>query len=305
MQRSLARAENVTHCATAWSSSIERKIAYDRENDAHYFDYPEPVGCAGGPRARTVFATQHRRVRGHEPRNPRPARPDGADPRADDARAGDGRRVGRLPARAPSATTRSSRARVSCWRDAPRTVSTRGGRTSGRRRFSRFLKDAEAGRPTAGILRTIMLLHRSLLFVPGARADMLEKAGRFDADMLCLDLEESVLPEDKAQARELVRPRSAGCAEAGRTVHVRINPIESGAYARRPGGHRAGRASPACCSRRRSRRRTFATWTCCYASKSSRTRSSPARSISSSRSSRRGRSSAARKSVALHRARSR
>jgi citrate lyase subunit beta/citryl-CoA lyase len=73
-----------------------------------------------------------------------------------------------------------------------------------------------------------MLLHRSLLFVPGGRADMLEKAGRFGTDILCPDLEEAVLPEDKTKARELVRPAIAWLAEAGRTVHVRINPIDSG-----------------------------------------------------------------------------
>jgi citrate lyase subunit beta / citryl-CoA lyase len=73
-----------------------------------------------------------------------------------------------------------------------------------------------------------MLLHRSLLFVPGGRADMLEKAGRFDSDILCLDLEESVLPEGKELARGLVQPAIAKLAVAGRSVHVRINPIESG-----------------------------------------------------------------------------
>jgi citrate lyase subunit beta/citryl-CoA lyase len=73
-----------------------------------------------------------------------------------------------------------------------------------------------------------MLLHRSLLFVPGSRADMLEKAGRFHADVLCLDLEESVLPDDKAKARELVHPAIGWLAEAGRTVHVRLNAIDSG-----------------------------------------------------------------------------
>ena len=48
-----------------------------------------------------------------------------------------------------------------------------------------------------------VILHRSLLFVPGGRQEMLEKAGRFQADILCLDLEESVRPEEKAGARVL------------------------------------------------------------------------------------------------------
>jgi citrate lyase subunit beta/citryl-CoA lyase len=73
-----------------------------------------------------------------------------------------------------------------------------------------------------------VILHRSLLFVPGRRADMLEKAGRFPADVLCLDLEESVLPEEKARARELTTHAVAWLAGEGRTVQVRLNSIESG-----------------------------------------------------------------------------
>ncbi len=73
-----------------------------------------------------------------------------------------------------------------------------------------------------------MILHRSLLFVPGGREEMLEKAARFPADLLCLDLEESVLPEEKPRARELVGAAVAKLAEAGRTVHVRVNSIQSG-----------------------------------------------------------------------------
>lgn len=73
-----------------------------------------------------------------------------------------------------------------------------------------------------------MILHRSLLFVPGSRGELLEKAARFPADVLCLDLEESVLPEEKPRARELVRDAVRRLGEAGRTVHVRLNSIQSG-----------------------------------------------------------------------------
>jgi citrate lyase subunit beta/citryl-CoA lyase len=45
---------------------------------------------------------------------------------------------------------------------------------------------------------------RSLLFVPGDRPDRMEKALSSGADALILDLEDSVLPEKKAQAREAV-----------------------------------------------------------------------------------------------------
>ena len=70
--------------------------------------------------------------------------------------------------------------------------------------------------------------HRSFLFVPGIREEMLEKAAGLPADVLCLDLEESVSPDDKARARELVQAAVARLADAGRTVQVRLNSIESG-----------------------------------------------------------------------------
>ncbi len=57
---------------------------------------------------------------------------------------------------------------------------------------------------------------------------MLEKAGRYPADALSLDLEEAVLPEDKPRARELVRAAVRWLADAGHTVEARVNSIESG-----------------------------------------------------------------------------
>jgi len=72
-----------------------------------------------------------------------------------------------------------------------------------------------------------VILHRSLLFVPGGLEELLEKAGRYPADVLCLDLEESVLPDDKPRARELVARAVAKLSQAGRTVQVRLNSIQS------------------------------------------------------------------------------
>ncbi len=72
-----------------------------------------------------------------------------------------------------------------------------------------------------------MNLHRSVLFVPGDREAMLEKAARLPADTLCLDLEEAVLPEEKPRARELVRAAAGRLIAAGRTVQVRVNSIDS------------------------------------------------------------------------------
>lgn len=73
-----------------------------------------------------------------------------------------------------------------------------------------------------------MILHRSHLFVPGGRQELLDKAGNLTADVLCLDLEESVLPEEKERARGLVSAAVPKLAEAGKTVHVRVNSIQSG-----------------------------------------------------------------------------
>jgi len=73
-----------------------------------------------------------------------------------------------------------------------------------------------------------VILHRSLLFVPGGRSELLEKAARFPADVLCIDLEESVLPAEKAAAREPAAKAVEALAGAGRTVQVRLNSIQSG-----------------------------------------------------------------------------
>jgi len=43
---------------------------------------------------------------------------------------------------------------------------------------------------------------RSLLFVPGARSDRFDKAAASSADTIIIDLEDAVLPDDKAEARE-------------------------------------------------------------------------------------------------------
>ena len=43
--------------------------------------------------------------------------------------------------------------------------------------------------------------YRSLLFVPGNRPDRFEKACQTDADFVCIDFEDAVAPDEKAQAR--------------------------------------------------------------------------------------------------------
>ena len=68
---------------------------------------------------------------------------------------------------------------------------------------------------------------RSLLFVPGDRPDRMEKALASGADALILDLEDSVTPAARPQARAEV------AAFLRRTVHsmalfVRVNPLDGG-----------------------------------------------------------------------------
>jgi citrate lyase subunit beta/citryl-CoA lyase len=65
---------------------------------------------------------------------------------------------------------------------------------------------------------------RSLLFVPGDRPDRMAKARETGADALILDLEDSVLPAAKPEARRTV---AAFLAETRRQpLFVRINPLD-------------------------------------------------------------------------------
>jgi citrate lyase subunit beta/citryl-CoA lyase len=73
-----------------------------------------------------------------------------------------------------------------------------------------------------------MDLLRSLIFVPGIRENMIEKAHALTADVIVLDLEDSVPPAEKEQAREIVRRAVPALKASGRTVYVRVNPVSSG-----------------------------------------------------------------------------
>jgi citrate lyase subunit beta/citryl-CoA lyase len=68
---------------------------------------------------------------------------------------------------------------------------------------------------------------RSMLFVPGDRPERMEKALGCGADALILDLEDSVVPGKKAQARAAVAEFLAR-PHAGVGRWVRINPLDSG-----------------------------------------------------------------------------
>ncbi|MEM9224840.1 MAG: CoA ester lyase [Pseudomonadota bacterium] len=66
---------------------------------------------------------------------------------------------------------------------------------------------------------------RSWLFVPGDSPRKIEKAFGTEADVLILDLEDSVAPDRKAEARQLVKAAIAN--DPGR-VAVRINALSTG-----------------------------------------------------------------------------
>lgn len=69
---------------------------------------------------------------------------------------------------------------------------------------------------------------RSLLFVPGNRPDMLDKAKTLPADVLVPDLEDSVPTAEKDSARRMVRDRLPELAQTGRCIIPRINDLSTG-----------------------------------------------------------------------------
>jgi len=71
-------------------------------------------------------------------------------------------------------------------------------------------------------------LLRSIVFVPGNRSNMLERALGFGADIIMVDLEDSVPPGEKAAACELATEWVPRLAEAGKQVMVRVNALETG-----------------------------------------------------------------------------
>src|SRR5260221_5753934 len=72
-----------------------------------------------------------------------------------------------------------------------------------------------------------MAIMRSLLFVPGDSEKKLAKSLASKADVLILDLEDSVVAERKAEARRITRDFIAA-APGGPELFVRVNPLASG-----------------------------------------------------------------------------
>lgn len=64
---------------------------------------------------------------------------------------------------------------------------------------------------------------RSVLFVPGNRESWVESAHENNADVIVLDLEDSVPPEEKDTARDIVAEYLPKLHAKGQRVHVRVN----------------------------------------------------------------------------------
>jgi citrate lyase subunit beta/citryl-CoA lyase len=72
-----------------------------------------------------------------------------------------------------------------------------------------------------------MAVMRSVFYIPGNSEKMVRKAPEFPADILTLDLEDSVPPAEKANARECVRENLKHVGTGGSKVYVRVNNWET------------------------------------------------------------------------------
>ena len=73
-----------------------------------------------------------------------------------------------------------------------------------------------------------MELARTLLFVPGNRERMLERAGTAGADVVVIDLEDAVPVGEKKAARKLVHTWLPRLVASGQMVFVRVNGVHTG-----------------------------------------------------------------------------
>lgn len=67
---------------------------------------------------------------------------------------------------------------------------------------------------------------RSWLFAPGDSEKKMSKAAEGPADIVVLDLEDAVAPEEKAKAREMIAEFLAGNATGRARLWVRVNPLD-------------------------------------------------------------------------------
>jgi len=73
-----------------------------------------------------------------------------------------------------------------------------------------------------------MSLNRSILFVPGNKPEWMEKAIKYSADVLVLDLEDSVPDIEKTASRSLVKNSLKYLHKKGQICDVRVNGFATG-----------------------------------------------------------------------------
>ena len=73
-----------------------------------------------------------------------------------------------------------------------------------------------------------MTVMRSVFYIPGNKEDMIANIPRILADVITLDLEDSVPPAEKQKARELSHKNLKFAASSGADVYTRINNWETG-----------------------------------------------------------------------------
>ena len=77
------------------------------------------------------------------------------------------------------------------------------------------------------VKQTRTRLNRSELAVPGSSPDFFEKAAKSDTDVIFLDLEDSVAPDDKEKARENVIKALNEIDFGKKIISVRINGLDT------------------------------------------------------------------------------
>ena len=70
-------------------------------------------------------------------------------------------------------------------------------------------------------------VNRSQLFVPGSKPDLFKKAIESNADIICLDLEDAVAPQDKDAAKQNVIKALNDHDFGTKTISVRINGLDT------------------------------------------------------------------------------
>ncbi|NIS62458.1 MAG: CoA ester lyase [Proteobacteria bacterium] len=72
-----------------------------------------------------------------------------------------------------------------------------------------------------------MTVMRSVFYIPGNNEKLVSKAPSVPADIITLDVEDSVPPAEKPKAREMIRENLKYAGEGGSIVYVRINNWET------------------------------------------------------------------------------